>query len=170
MNYFTISPYQHKAKKLQNTFPHLTLHIKVELQGSSSQWAERDVKGGGHDFIDCIALEFAWRERLTTVRLLMNIRVPWNAGNFLTSCKPVSFSRRTLHRGVSKEVFSECNPEALLLEPIAGLRSTDSSSRQVIVKPGILSYYCQLNVHSWQSSEKRPLNCSHSEILYFRLS
>ena len=23
-------------------------------------------------------------------------------GNFLTSCKPVSFSRRTLHRGVSK--------------------------------------------------------------------
>ena len=32
----------------------------------------------------------------------MNVRVPWNAGNFLTSCKPVSFSRRTLHRGVSK--------------------------------------------------------------------
>ena len=27
--------------------------------------------------------------------------VPWNAGNFLTSCKPVSFSRRTLHHGVS---------------------------------------------------------------------
>ena len=25
-----------------------------------------------------------------------------NAGNFLTSCKPVSFSRRTLHHGVSK--------------------------------------------------------------------
>jgi hypothetical protein len=24
-----------------------------------------------------------------------------NAGNFLTSCKPVSFSRRTLHHGVS---------------------------------------------------------------------
>ena len=23
-------------------------------------------------------------------------------GNFLTSCKPVSFSRRTLHHGVSK--------------------------------------------------------------------
>ena len=26
-----------------------------------------------------------------------------NSGNFLTSCKPVSFSRRTLHHGVSKE-------------------------------------------------------------------
>jgi len=25
-----------------------------------------------------------------------------NAGNFLTSCKPGSFSRRTLHHGVSK--------------------------------------------------------------------
>ena len=24
------------------------------------------------------------------------------SGNFLTSCKPVSFSRRTLHHGVSK--------------------------------------------------------------------
>jgi len=31
----------------------------------------------------------------------MNLRVPWNAGHFLTSCKPVSFSRRTLHHGVS---------------------------------------------------------------------
>ena len=34
----------------------------------------------------------------------MNIRVPWNAGNFLTTCKPVSCSR-TLHRGVSKYVI-----------------------------------------------------------------
>ena len=36
------------------------------------------------------------------VSVVMNLRVPWNAGNFLTSCKPVSFSRRTLHHGVSK--------------------------------------------------------------------
>ena len=35
------------------------------------------------------------------VSAVMNLRVPWNAGNFLTSCKPVSFSRRTLHHGVS---------------------------------------------------------------------
>ena len=40
-----------------------------------------------------------WR---TLVSAVMNLRVPWNAGNFLTSCKPVSFSRRTLHHGVSK--------------------------------------------------------------------
>jgi hypothetical protein len=32
----------------------------------------------------------------------MNLRVPWNAGNFFTICKPVSFSRRTLHHGVCK--------------------------------------------------------------------
>jgi len=36
------------------------------------------------------------------VSVVMNLRVPRNAGNFLTSCKPVSFSRRTLHHGVSK--------------------------------------------------------------------
>ena len=40
-----------------------------------------------------------WRTLVSTV---INLRVPWNAGNFLTSCKPVGFSRRTLHHGVSK--------------------------------------------------------------------
>ena len=40
-----------------------------------------------------------WR---TLVSALMNLRVPWNAGNFLTSCKPISCSRMTLHHGVSK--------------------------------------------------------------------
>ena len=40
-----------------------------------------------------------WRTLLSAV---MNLQVPWNAGNFLTSCKPVSFSRRILHHGVSK--------------------------------------------------------------------
>jgi hypothetical protein len=40
-----------------------------------------------------------WR---TLVSAVMNLLVPWNAGNFLTSCKPVSCSGRTLHHGVSK--------------------------------------------------------------------
>jgi len=40
-----------------------------------------------------------WRRLVSAV---MNLRVPWNAGNFLTSCKPVSFSKRTLHHGVRK--------------------------------------------------------------------
>jgi len=40
-----------------------------------------------------------WRMLVSAV---MNLRVPWNAGNFLTSCKPVSCSRWILHHGVSK--------------------------------------------------------------------
>ena len=44
-----------------------------------------------------------WR---TLVSAVMNLRVPWIAGNILTSCKPISFSRRTLHRGVSKYIVS----------------------------------------------------------------
>jgi len=41
----------------------------------------------------------SWR---TLVSAVMNLRVPGNVGNFLTSCKLVSFSGRTLHHGVSK--------------------------------------------------------------------
>jgi hypothetical protein len=40
-----------------------------------------------------------WRERQALVKAVMNIQVPQNAGNFLTKCKPVSFSRMTLFRG-----------------------------------------------------------------------
>jgi len=40
--------------------------------------------------------------RRALVNAVMNLQVPYNVGNFLTSCKPVSFSSRTLHRGVSK--------------------------------------------------------------------
>ena len=40
--------------------------------------------------------------RRALVNAIMNLRVPLNAGNFLTSCKPVSFSRRTMLHGVSK--------------------------------------------------------------------
>jgi hypothetical protein len=35
------------------------------------------------------------------VNAVMNLRVPYNAGNFLTSFEPVSFSRTALH-GESK--------------------------------------------------------------------
>jgi hypothetical protein len=39
-----------------------------------------------------------WR---ALVKEVMNFQVPYNAGNFLTSCKPVSFSGRTLLHGVN---------------------------------------------------------------------
>jgi hypothetical protein len=35
------------------------------------------------------------------VYAVMNLRVPYNAGNLLTGCTPVSFSRRTVLHGVS---------------------------------------------------------------------
>jgi hypothetical protein len=38
------------------------------------------------------------------VNAIMNPRVPYNAGNCLTSWEPVSFSRRSLLYGVSQEV------------------------------------------------------------------
>jgi len=61
-----------------------------------------DLQEVGCVYMDWIGLaqdRDRWR---TLVSLVMNLRVPLNVGNFLTSCKPVSFSRRTLHHGVSK--------------------------------------------------------------------
>jgi hypothetical protein len=40
-----------------------------------------------------------WRALVTAV---MNLRFLRNAGNFLTSCEPLNFSRRTVLHGVSK--------------------------------------------------------------------
>jgi len=40
--------------------------------------------------------------RRAVVNAIMNLRVPYNARKFLTSCKPVSFSRRIPLHGVSK--------------------------------------------------------------------
>jgi hypothetical protein len=51
------------------------------------------------DWIGLVEDREMWR---TFVSAVMNLRVPWNAGNFLTRCKPVSFWRRNLHHGVSK--------------------------------------------------------------------
>jgi len=61
-----------------------------------------DLQEVGCGYMDWIGLaqdRDRWR---TLVSAVMNLWVPWNARNFLTSYKPVSFSRRTLHHGVSK--------------------------------------------------------------------
>ena len=58
-----------------------------------------------------------WR---TLVSAVMNLRLPWNAGNFLTSYKPVSFSRRTLHHGVSKLDLIHTNYLRLLCQLQSG--------------------------------------------------
>jgi hypothetical protein len=53
----------------------------------------------GLHWIDVAQVRDTWRALLNAV---MNLRVPQNAGNFLTSLKPVSFSRWTQPLGVSK--------------------------------------------------------------------
>ena len=59
----------------------------------------------GYGYMDWIGLAQDRDRSRTLVSAVMNLGVPWNAGNFLTSCKPVSFSRRTLHHGVSKYIY-----------------------------------------------------------------
>jgi len=65
-------------------------NIRMDLQ---------EVECGYMDWIGLTQDRDRWR---TLVSAVMNLRVPLNEGNFLTSCKPDSFSRRTLPYGVSK--------------------------------------------------------------------
>jgi hypothetical protein len=60
---------------------------------------DRQVVGcEGMDWFELACDRDRWRALVNAVMIL---RVSKNAGNFLTSCKPVSFSRRTLLHGLN---------------------------------------------------------------------
>ena len=65
-------------------------NIKMDLQ---------EVGKGCGDWMELTQYRDRWRALVSTV---MNFRLPLNVGNFSTSWKPVSFSRRTLFHVVSK--------------------------------------------------------------------
>ena len=83
----------------------VTCYFFLLLMCSTRRWVDNirmDLQEVGCGYVDWIGLAQGrdrWRSLVSEV---MNLRVPQNAENFLTSCKPVSFSRRTLHHGVSK--------------------------------------------------------------------
>jgi len=58
----------------------------------------REVGCGGEDWIELAQDRGRW---WALVNAVMDLRVPLNVGNFLTSCNPVSLSRTVLH-GVRK--------------------------------------------------------------------
>jgi hypothetical protein len=68
---------------------------RITLRQIFRKW---DWGGGGMDWIDVAPTTDRWQ---ALVNAVMNLRVPYNVGNFLTSCELVSFSRRTVLHGVS---------------------------------------------------------------------
>jgi hypothetical protein len=63
----------------------------------------REIGRGGMDWIDLAQNRDQWRALVNTV---MNLRVPYNVGKFLSGCPTGSFSRRAQLHGVSYMKYS----------------------------------------------------------------
>jgi len=78
---------------------------KIPLGKCRHRWVDNirtDLQVVGCGYMDWIGLAQDRDRCRTLVSAVINLQVPCNVGNFLTSCTPVTFSRRTLHHGVSK--------------------------------------------------------------------
>jgi hypothetical protein len=78
---------------------------KIPLGRPRSRWEDNikmELQEVGCECMDWIELAQDRNRWRVLVNAVMNLRFPQNAWNFLTSCKPVSFSRRTVLHGVSK--------------------------------------------------------------------
>ena len=97
-------------------FAEATFNIRMDLQ---------EVGCGYVDWIGLAQDRDRWRKLVSAV---MNLRVSQNAGNFLTSLKPVNFSRRTLHQGRRLRVASRASAPGPALEGAPRFRPMSLSS------------------------------------------
>ena len=108
-----------------------------------------DLHEVGCGYMDWIGLaqdREGWR---TLVSAVMNLRVPYNVGNFLTTCKPVSFSRMTLHHGVNKYAQIYITTPSLYIKMGTGSFPGVKCGRSVL-----LTTHPRLVSRSWKSRAK----------------